>query len=207
MQRVIIMCFVLLSPHVMAFGSDGSGYKILAQVKKQLDEMKKSLKEAKKAVNISQNLEKLEQAKTYQESITNVFDDLKTIHQEAKSLKSEFDDLIEDPFDTSHIGSDVEWYDKILRDVKDEPARVKVYGGVLMDLKNLEFMRKQQDKKLQIMADGTNEKEESKIQTDNSMIMTDILIRNEQRAVNSDKNNSDVLLESLGGSGFDRLGK
>ena len=201
---VLIICLSSFSHADMTGAGDAA---ILQQLAVQLKTLKDALDTAKENLEVVDKIKKLEESKA-----------VKSIREDGKAIQDFY-------ADAKKAKRDVERYSGYVDDVRegldeieklqrrmeragnnpDQRGAAKAYANIFMDLKRLKFLSDAQEKTQKQIAEGTNEEDSVKITATNTMIMSRILLENEERAQKKAANDTAITSDIMSSISYEAL--
>ena len=183
-MRRTLTTFVLLlvAQSTVADPTGATDTAILQQLVALLKSANEQVQEFRKQVSISENMQEMEQLK----AVKRLADDgraMKEMINEGQKLNGQLEDLRLSPLGSSQTERDIASLKNQIKDAKgmDDINKAKAYSRMLADLDRLRFLGKAQSESVKKIANGTNEADNTAVAATSTMIMSDLLLQNEER--------------------------
>ncbi|MCG8313816.1 MAG: hypothetical protein MI976_11415 [Pseudomonadales bacterium] len=182
MRLIIIACLLVASFNAKSDMTGAGDVAIVEQLIVIVEQTNQQIKQFQEMTDISKRLEEMESIKTVKK-VTDQGEQIGHLIAELEETVSLVGDLQKDPGGLKDIERTIMYLEQDLNraDSKQGLEKAKAYSRLISDLKRLGFIQKANAMAMEQLAAGTNEEQNQQISTTNSTIMTDILVRREER--------------------------
>ncbi len=158
-----------------------------------------TLKKASEQYERIKKMEAIQAAKTVRKMYRDGRE-LQDMFKNAKALAGKIEGIEMDEFESMFNGKSADWFISQYKNIHNNPNKKKAYGSLAMKISNLKFLYASNEATVKDKAAGTNEEDNTRLTATNSIIMSKILLDQEAREINKQKNNTDIVNSVLSGS-------
>lgn len=182
MKRIALITLFLFPLNVHADMTGAGDAAIVKQLVVIVEKANQQIKQLKEMIDISERLEEMEEAKTVKK-VTDQGNEIAHLLDELENTVELVGDIKNDPGGLKDLERTISYLEQDLEiaDSRQGLEKAKAYARLISDLKRLGFIQKATRTTMEQLASGTNEEDNQRINATNSTIMTDILVKREQR--------------------------
>lgn len=182
MKPIALITLTLFSLNAHADLTGAGDAAIVKQLVVIVEKANQQIKQLKEMTDISERLEEMEAAKTVKK-VTDQGNDIARLLSELENTVELVGDISNDPGGLQDLERTISYLEQDLEsaDSRQGLEKAKAYARLISDLKRLGFIQKATQTTMEQLASGTNEEDNQRINATNSTIMTDILVKREQR--------------------------
>jgi hypothetical protein len=207
MKRIILILCLL--PSVSMADMTGAGdAAIVQQLIVMVEAAYEQLEQLEKATNISKRIEEMETVKSVKK-VSEQGNELKKLMSELEKTGDLINEMGNNPGGINDINQQIgKLEDKLnVANNKEGLDKAKAYSRLLADLKRIRFLRDSNTASIKEIAGGTNDEDNKRLSAHNSTIMTDLLIRQEEKDSIKRSHETQAVSELLDGISYGSMAK
>jgi hypothetical protein len=182
MKRIVLIALAMTSLNAHADMTGAGDAAIVQQLVLIVEKANKQIQQFQEMTDISKRLEEMEAAKTVKK-VTDQGNEIGHLLNELENTVELVGDIRDDPGGLQDLEHTIGYLEQDLEsaDSRQGLEKAKAYARLISDLKRLGFVQRANQAAMEQLASGTDVEDNQRINATNSTIMTDILVKREQR--------------------------